>query len=393
MVFDIPFTDPVVQLTVVLATVLLVQFVMRRLNLPGLVGVLIAGMIMGPGGLHLLPREPVVDLLGSVGLIYVIFMAGLEIDMAIARRHKRESISLGIASFTVPLVLATITGLFMGWNWPAALLLGTLISSHTLLAYPIVQRLGLLRRRSVVAAVGGTLLTDTLALVLLAIVIQTQTESPGHLGAFGPLVLLILLVTLSLLVVPRATRWVLRTRATRAEKALYVLVVLLVLSSAAELIGTEKILGAFLAGVCFNQVLSNRDVLREHVEFVGRMLFIPIFFISTGMLLDLSIFTQQWQVWALAGVLVALVLAGKIIAAWIVGQQFGYGRDDRVLMTSLTLPQAAATLAVTMTAYRAGIFEEMVLDAVIVLIFITCLLGPLVTQQSGQRLSNEQDQE
>ncbi len=394
MVLEIPITHPVLQLTIVLAIALLVQSVAKRLSLPGLVGVLIAGMVLGPGGLHLLPREPVVDLMGSVGLIYVMFMAGLDIDMGVARKNMQETISLGIASFIIPLIAGAGTGLLLGWNGPAALLLGALISSHTLLAYPVIQRLGLLSRRSVVAVVGGTLLTDTLALVLLAVVMQWQTEaSQGQLGGFAPLALLLVLVVLSLLVIPRATRWVLKTRASQAEKALYVLVVLLVLSSIADLIGTEKILGAFLAGVCFNNVLSQRDVLHDHVEFVGSMLFIPIFFISTGMLLDVSVFTQQHQVWVMAGILVGLVVGGKTVAAWLVGQHFGYGLQDRLLMISLTLPQAAATLAITMTAYQAGIFEEILLDAVIVLIFITCLVGPLLTQYSGRRVPNGKYQE
>ena len=393
MAIEWPIKDPVLQFTVLLAAVLVFQFIMKRLHLPSLIGLLIMGMVLGPGGFHLLPREPVVDLMGSIGLIYVMFIAGLEIDTEIVRSHKRETLSLGLCSFAFPLILAAGAALILGWDWPAALLLGALISSHTLLSYPMVQRLGLLQRRSVVAATGGTLLTDTLALVLLVFVIQLRPGGSAEpLEAFGPLALLVFIVLISLILVPRASRWMLRTRLTQAEKALYVLVVLMVLASAMELIGTEKILGAFLAGVCLNQVLSQQEVLREHVEFVGKMLFIPFFFVSTGMLLELSVFTEQWQMWTLAGLLLGMVILGKTSAAWIVGKWFGYGPRDRVLIAGMTLPQAAATLAVTISAHNAGIFDDIVIDAVVVLIFITCLVGPLLTQWAGTGLSKKKQQ-
>lgn len=393
MAIEWPIKDPVLQFTFLLVAVLVFQFIMKPLHLPKLIGLLIMGMVLGPGGFHLMPREPVVDLMGSIGLVYVMFIAGVEIDTEIFRTHKRETISLGLFSFAFPLIPAAGAALLLGWGWPAALLLGALISSHTLLSYPMVQRLGLLQRRSVVAATGGTLLTDTMALVLLAFVIQLRPGgSAGLMEALGPLALLVVIVIISLTLVPRVSRWVLRNSMTQAEKALYVLVVLMVLASAMELIGTEKILGAFLAGVCLNQVLSRRDVLREHVEFVGKMLFIPFFFVSTGMLLQLSVFTEQWRMWALAGLLLGLVILGKTSAAWTVGKWFDYDLRDRMLITGLTLPQAAATLAVTMSAHNAGVFDDIVIDAVVVLIFFTCLMGPLLTQWAGTGLLKEMGQ-
>ena len=388
----IPISDPILQFTILLAVALVVQFTVERIHLPGLIGLLVIGMVLGPGGVGFLPREPMLDLLGSIGLIYVMFMAGLEIDFTTLRTHPRETVMFGVGSFLFSLIPAMIVASSMGWGLAGSLLLGTLISSHTLLAYPIVEKLGLLHRRSVVAAVGGTLITDTLALVLLAVVIQFHAVDAAalRLESFLPLILLVVVVGFSVLVIPRLSRWVMRSRASRAQKALYVLVVLLTLASVTELIGTEEILGAFLAGVCLNGALSRRDVLREHVEFVGRMLFIPFFFISTGTLLEISVFTESARVWVMAGLLFGMVILGKASASMAVGKRFGYSLSDRVLLFGLTLPQAAATLAVTITARDAGIFDDIVVDAVIVLIFITCLAGPLLVQRAGLRIRSDE---
>ena len=384
-----PVTDPVLLFTLLLSVSLVVQLTVERLHLPGLIGLLLIGMFLGPGGTNVLAREPMLELLGSIGLIYVMFMAGTEIDFSTLKTHPRETVLFGLGSFLFSLIPAMGAALLMGWGWAGALLLGTVISSHTLLAYPVVGKLGLVRRRSVVAAIGGTLITDTLALVLLAVVIQVRSADVAThpLESLIPLGLLAIVVGASLVVIPRLSRWIVSRKASQAQKALYVLVVLLVLASITELIGTEKILGAFLAGICLNPIMSRREVLREHVGFVGRMLFIPFFFVSTGTLLEISVFTESVRVWVIAFMLLGMVAVGKASATWAVGSRFKYSWRDRLLLFSLTIPQAAATLAVTITARDAGVFDDIVVDAVIVLIFITCLVGPLLTQRVGLVLS------
>ena len=384
-------TDPVLQFTMLITVSLIVQLTVERLHLPGLIGLLLIGMILGPGGANVLPREPMLDLLGSIGLIYVMFMAGTEINFSTLRTHPHETVMFGLGSFFFSLIPAMGVALLMGWGWAGALLLGAVISSHTLLAYTVVAKLGLVRRRSVVAAIGGTLITDTLALVLLAVVIQIHSaEAATHpLESLIPLGLLVVVVGVSLAVVPKMSRWIISRKISQAQKALYVLAVLLVLASITELIGTEKILGAFLAGLCLNSMMARREILREHVGFVGRMLFIPFFFVSTGTLLEISVFTESVRVWGIAAMLLGMVAVGKASATWAVGSRFLYPWRDRLLLFSLTIPQAAATLAVTITARDAGVFDDIVVDAVIVLIFITCLVGPLLTQRVGLQLSRQ----
>jgi Kef-type K+ transport system membrane component KefB len=386
MTLELPVQDVVLQFTLLVTVAMLVKLAMQRLDLPDVIGLLIAGMLIGPGGFAVLPREPVAELMGQIGLVYIMFLAGMEVDLAIVRKQKSETASFGVLTFFCSLLPVAVLGLAFGYGWSAALLMGALLSSHTLLAYPMILRLQLLQRPAVITAVGGTVITDTAALILLAVVVQTAGESAG--AWWTPLALLATLVALAWWFVPRlARRFFGRPRVGRAEKALFVLTVLVVLSTTAELIGTEAILGAFLAGLCVNGPLQERADLREHVEFVGRMLFIPFFFVSTGMLLHLSVFRGAGSVWLLAAALVALVLVGKFSAAWITGRMHGYTGQERVLMASLAVPQAAATLAVTLTAQEAGLFGIEEVDAVILVIFITCLLGPLLTQHVGRKLA------
>jgi Kef-type K+ transport system membrane component KefB len=384
-----PITDPMLQFAVVAISVLAIQLTLERMRIPSVVGLLVVGVLAGPGGSGLVPPEPVVELLGSIGLLYIMFLAGVEIDLDVVQAHKLESVAFGLLAFALTIVPAVAVGLLTGMGWAGALLIGAAVSSHTLLAYPVVERLGLLHRRPVVAAIGGTLLTDTLALVLLAVVLQQAGGADDRSGAwYVPLALLAALVAVSVVAVPRLARWFLGgAGATRAQQALGVLVLLLALATAAELIGTEKILGAFLAGVCLNRPLKMREDLVEHLQFAGRMLFIPFFFVETGMRLELAVLLGGGDAWVLAGLLLAVIAFGKFAAAWTAGGRFGFRGSARVLMGSLGLPQAAATLAVAVTARAAGLLGAEVLDAIIIVIFVTCLVGPIVTRLAGRRLA------
>lgn len=387
MPIAIPVTDTILQITLLTAAALVVKLTMERLHIPGLIGLILLGMVLGPEGLRILPREPVVDLLGGIGLIYIMFLAGMEVDWETAKSRSKETAALGMSSFLLTFLPAVAVGRLMEWGWPAAVLLGAVISSHTLLTYPMVQKMELQHRPAVSAVVGGTLITDTLALVLLVVVLQFGSAGTGGtLDAMRPLLLLALIAVLSVIIVPRLSRWMFKFRSTKAENALYVLVMMLLLASATDLVGTEKILGAFLAGICINPAISKREDLREHVEFAGNMIFIPFFFVATGMLIDVSVFVDDPRVWLLAGVLIALLIGGKLAAALITGRIFRYSLPDRLLMFSLTVPQAAATLAVTTAARQAGFFDALVVDAVIILIAMSCLLGAAATGLIGRRL-------
>jgi Kef-type K+ transport system membrane component KefB len=387
---EIPVTDPIIQFTILITAALVVQLTVERAHLPGLLGLLVLGVLLGPDGAGILAEGPVVAMLGEIGLIYVMFIAGLEIDLRILREHRAAVVVFGLLAFTLSAGPAMGGALLAGMGLAAAVLIGAVVSSHTLLAYPILMRLRLLRRLPVVTAVGGTLITDTLALLVLAVVLGAHRASAGASSWLLPLILLGALAALALWAVPRMSRFLFQRKGvSQAEKALFALAVLMLLATTAQLIGTDQILGAFLAGVAMNRVLAAREQLREHLEFVGRMLFIPFFFIWTGTLLDVAVLAQGRGVWIMAGALLGAVVFGKLAAAWITGSVVGFDWRDRLLMVGLTIPQAAATLAVTITAREAGIFDATVVDAVIIVIFITCVVGPLLTARVGRRIAGD----
>lgn len=386
--FNFPLEDTILQFTLVLLVVLVVQRVFHRVPVPGLVGLLIVGMLIGPGGAQILPAEPVVELLGSIGLLFIMFLAGLEIDLEIVRNHKREAAVFGSLSLSLSFFPVLGVGLLFRLEWTGALLLAAALASHTLISYPIIQRMGLIHRRSIVAAVGGTLLTDTAALVILVVVLQVASAEGGVLGWAGPIVLLAVMAAAAIFALPKLAHATFEDpEASLAENALFVVAVLVALAALAELIGTKDILGAFIAGIALNRSLRGREALLDHLIFAGRMLFVPFFFIHTGMMLELAVFSEV-RPWLMAGLFVLAVFAGKAGAAWISGHVFGFSRIERWAMTGMTIPQAAATLAITITAEGAGLIDKTLVDAVVVVIFITCLAGAVLTRATALRLTN-----
>ncbi|HEV7344457.1 MAG TPA: cation:proton antiporter [Devosia sp.] len=393
MSLSLPIEDLVLEFTVLVLAALLVQLAFRKLPVPALIGLLLVGMLIGPGAVNILSPDQAVELLGSVGLLYIMFMAGLEIDLDVVRQHKREAATFGGLALVLSFALAFGLGLFLELGWAGAALLAAAISSHTLIAYPMIERMDLVHERPMVAAVGGTLLTDTVALIVLIVVLQISGSEGGAFGWVWPIVSFAVVAAVALFAVPRLTRWVLDTLGTtRAESALFVLGILVLLATIAHQVGAEDILGAFLAGICLNRVLKGREELLEHLIFAGRMLFIPFFFIETGMQLRLEVFTDP-NVWRMAGLILLVILVGKTVAAWVTGHLFDYGRLARFVMIGLTIPQAAATLAVTTTASDAGLVSDELVDAIIIVIFLTCLAGAIAVRFAGQRLAGAHEQE
>jgi len=386
MLVALPLEDPILQFVVVIAAVLVVQLVFERTRVPGLIGLILLGMALGPGGAQVLSEEPVVSLFGSIGLLYIMFTAGAEIDLDLARKHSNEAGTFGGLAFALTFMPAIAIGLAFGLQFWGALLLGAALASHTLVAYPIISRFGLPGRRAIVAATGGTLLTDTASLLVLVVVVQLAGDGSAWSWLI-PIVLLVLLAVIGLLIIPKLAEVVLsRPNHTLPEKALFLLAVILALSTAADLIGTEDILGAFLAGICLNRVLHRRADLMEHLEFVGRMLFVPFFFVETGMRLELSVL-QQAEPWLRALALAATVIVAKSAAAALAGRMFGYSTMEGVAIASLSFPQAAATLAVVVLGLEMGLLDTVTADAIIIVILLTCLIGPLITRFAAAKLA------
>ena len=380
--------DVIIQFAVIVAAALVVQLAFERTRVPGLIGLIILGMLIGPGGAAILPDEPVVELFGSIGLLYIMFIAGVEIDIDQVKDRKVEAASFGAMAFVFTFISAFAVGLLFELDIWGALLLGAALSSHTLVAYPMVSQLGLAERRPIVAVTGGTLLTDTAALLVLVVIIRAA-EGDGGWSWMVPMVSLAVLAGASLYLIPRLARAVLSHELhTFPEKALFVMTILLVLSVLADLIGTEDILGAFLAGVCLNTALHRREDLKQHIEFVGRMLFLPFFFVDTGMRLHLDAL-QELSTWFLAAILITVIIVTKGVSAAVTARLFGYSKLGGLAIASLSFPQAAATLAVVVIGLEMDLVDPVTADAVIIVIFVTCLLGSLLTHYSANRMAGD----
>jgi Kef-type K+ transport system membrane component KefB/nucleotide-binding universal stress UspA family protein len=377
--------EPIVSFAIILAVILIVPLLFERFKLPGLLGLLLAGVALGANGLNLLNSDSeTMKLLSDIGLVYLLFVAGLEIDLDQFQATKHRSAGFGFFTFAVPLTFGILVGRLFGFDWNASLLIGSLFASHTLLAYPIVSRMGLTTNESIVVTIGATIFTDIGSLLVLAICLGI------HAGNFDTIQLMRLLLSLLIYaaLILFGLSWLGREVFRRSgdeegNQFLFVLLVVFVSSLGAELIGVEKIIGAFLAGLAVNSAVGDSPV-KEKIIFVGSVLFIPIFFVDIGLLIDIPAFLNSSLGLTLA--IVIGLIGSKFLAAVLAKWLYRYSWREGITMWSLSMPQVAATLAATFIGYRAGILTEDVLNSVIVLMLVTSTLGPLITEKAARGL-------
>lgn len=375
--------SPIVDFTILLLAALIIPPIFQQLRLPGLVGLLVAGVILGQNGLQLLnPQSETMKLLSDIGKLYLMFVAGLEIDLNDFRKNKNRSLGFGLATFLLPLAAGIGVGQLFGFGLNTSVLIGSLLASHTLLGYPIVQRLGVVRNEAVTVTIGATIFTDIAALLVLAICVSI------HTGAFSAVNLVMQLGVLALYAVVvlfgfdwAGKEYFRRTGDEEGNQFLFVLLALFLASVGSQIINVDKIVGAFLAGLAVNDVVGNGPV-KEKVEFVGGVLFIPFFFVGMGLLLDLPAFIESLSTTlALTLAIVGGLLLSKLLAAMGAKLLYRYSWVEALSMWSLSLPQVAATLAAALAGFEAGLLPETVLNSVIVLMLVTSLLGPLLTER------------
>ncbi|HEX2588730.1 MAG TPA: cation:proton antiporter [Gaiellales bacterium] len=376
-------SGPVFVFLVVFAVILLGPIVVSRFGLPGLIGLVLGGYVIGAHGLGLIPAgDQTVPELGQLGLLYLMFVAGLELDLQILRENRRAAIGLGLLAFVVPGGLGVCIGLGLGWSHGATLLLGALLASHTLIVYPTLREAGLSDTRPVASAVGATVLTDTLALITLAVVAGAETD-PGAVPRVIAKIAIgfVVLGIFSIAVLPRLVEAVLRQwGADGVARYLVILVAMLGTSLLALAFGIEGIIGAFFAGLALNSLVPNEGPSMEQVEFFGTAVFVPIFLVSIGLLLDPSVmFTGDAL--SLAALICGAAFIGKAVACWVAGAWLGFSWPERLTMYVLTVPQAAATLAVTLIGFEIGLFGVTVVNAVLVLIVVSILLAAILTRR------------
>jgi len=369
--------------------ILVAPLVVQRFRLPGMVGIVLGGLVIGPNVLNWVPREGAVEAIGQLGLLLLMFLAGLELDLDEFARRRVEAVRFGLLTFTIPLVLGAAVGAAVfGYAAGAAILFGSLWASHTLVSYPIARERGLAGERSVSMAVSGTVITDTLALSVLAVVVGADagTGTPARV-LVGIIIGLAVLGAVAFVAVPPALRWFFAGPGQdRALRFVAVVAVFTGLAVVADVGGLEGIVGAFFAGLAINRLVPNRGPLMERLEFFGSSLLVPFFLISTGMIIDPSKFTEA-RTLELGAASLAVVVVGKAIAARIAGRWSDLSHDGVGVVFSLTVAQAAATLAAVIIGYEAGIFGDDLVNAALVVVLVSLVIASVGTAHFASRIT------
>lgn len=388
--FSLPFDSPAWVFLTLMTVALAFPIAAERLRLPGVLGLVLGGLIVGPQVLGLLELPGLVAQLGGFGVLYLMFLAALELDLEVLKQGIRRTAVFGILTFVIPITLGIAVSLAAGFRVAAAVLIGSLWASHTLVTYPTIRRHGLTRDPAVTATLGATIVTDVLALLVLAVVVALERSDnpPTAIGirlALG----MVVLGAVAFVLIPRLTLWFFRGLGQDGIlRFLWVMCALLGVAVVADLAGTEPIVGAFFAGLALNRLIPDAGLLMRRIEFVGSSLLIPIFLISVGMLIDLSV-VREARTLALAAAFSAVTIIAKYAAAWITGRVFGFGRSRINVMFSLSVAQAAATLAAAVIGFEAGIIDEPTVNAALIVVLVTVLLASWTAGRAVPRVETE----
>lgn len=398
----LPLTDPVYIFCVLLIVILIAPWIAERLRLPPLVVLIILGTLLGSHVLGVLDRDVfenpaqnkqlLLQGLEKVGLLYIMLLAGIQMDLSNLKRLGVRSLVFGLLTFGIPLTVGIISGQWLTTGLLSSVLLGILYSPHTLVSYPIVTRLRIVQQEAIAVAIGGTIVTSILTLTGLSIVQAIAGGTVGILLWIKLLILLPLLVLLCLWGIPQLGRRFIfnNPAASLTTQFVFVLSCLFVTAAAALLVGVDSIVGAFIAGLALNPLIKRTDTLMERVEFVGSSLFIPAFLISVGVLCNPRVLFTHPENLGVAGAVVAGAVGGKFLAAWIAGLAFRYSLAEVMVMLGLTMSRAALVLVIALFGKQAGLLNEGLFNAIILYILITCLIGPLVTDAFGKQLAANQ---
>ncbi len=391
----VPIEEPVIVFAIALATFLVAPLLIERAGLPGIVGIVLVGAALGPNGAGVLAETDAIVLLGNVGLVYLLFTVGLELDLRGFLAAPENAALFGLTSFFLPFGVGSAMGIHvLGLDPWASFLLAAVFSSHTLLAYPVVNRLDVTKNRAVTAVFGGILFTDTLALVVLAIVLG-QADGELTLMLFGQVFASIAVLFAGIwFVLPPIARWFFRNTSQESYfEFLLVGAAIFGAASFAEVLGLSDILGAFVAGIALNRLVSRGGPLMNRIEFVGNALFVPFFLLYVGMLVDPGVILDGPRTLFVAVVIVATMFLSKVGATGIVSAIQGYDRNEFGVITGLSVGQAAAALAITLVGFDAGLFGADVLNAVVVMMLIAAVVSPWLTERYGTRLALDDDVE
>lgn len=402
--FSLPLKNPVIIFSLVLFIILFAPILFNKLKIPHIIGLIIAGIVIGPYGFNLLLRDSSIVLFGTVGLLYIMFIAGLEIDIEEFKKTRLKSLVFGLFTFAIPLLLGSLAAYhFLRFSIFPAILFGSMLSTHTLLAYPIVSKYGIARIRAVTLTIGGTIVTDILSLLVLATV-TGMTE--GDIGpdfwirliigclAFGCIIFFLF---------PIIARWFFKRFDDHISQYIFVLAMVFLGAFLAEVAGLEAIIGAFLSGLALNRFIPHLSPLMNRIDFVGNAFFIPFFLISVGMLVDVSVLFKGWGAIQVAAVMISIAVVSKFLAAILTQKSFRLSPEERQLIFGLSNARVGATLAIVLVGYNIILAEtasgepirllsEDVLNGTILMILVTCTLSSFTVERASQKLALKEEQ-
>ncbi len=388
----LPIRDPLTILALIIGIIWLVPPVCRKLHVPSIVGFILVGIAIGDYGFGVLAATQTVQALGKLGMLYIMLQAGIEIDLNNFSQYRRQALFQGVLSFLLPFLLGLATSRWiLGFEWNTSMLLGAMYGSHTLMTYPIVSRYGVQQQRSVNIVVGGTMLTITLSLLVLAALkgklLSTTDTSFWWTFALRTAVFAVVVLQLFPFITRRAFL------KDHDPMFCYMLVMAMLVSAAwlAEWAGLEGILGAFVCGVVLNKYVPNRSPLMQRINFIGNSLFVPLFLIGVGMLINIHLLWDSWMTVAIAGVMIATKLSSKWLSSWITQLVFHLSAMERQLIFGLTHATAAGTLAIVTIGFQIGMFDAYILNGAVLMILLLCTTASFVTEHAAKELALQEE--
>ncbi len=398
LVFELPLKNPVIIFSLVLFIILFAPILFNRIKVPHIIGLILAGVIVGPYGFNLLMRDSSIVLFGTVGLLYIMFLAGLEIDLSEFKKNRLKILLFGILTFIFPLAFGVLASYYiLGFSFISSVLLASMFSTHTLISYPIASRYGLTRNRAVTLAIGGTMITDIFALLILAAIAGMTKEDVSNSFWITLGVSSLIFVGIVFFLFPLVIRWFFKKFDDPVSQYIFVLAIVFLSSFLAEVAGIEAIIGAFFSGLVLNRFIPHTSPLMNRIDFVGNALFIPFFLISVGMLVDVTVLVKGWGALKVAGVIVVVALTTKWIAAKLTQKLFRLLPEEGNMLFGLSSSHAAATLAIILVGYNIIIGEtaegepirllnEDVLNGTILLILVSCAISSFAVERASRKL-------
>ena len=394
--FSLPLTNPVLKFLIILLIILIIPVLFNRIKIPSILGLILAGAIVGPHAFNLMERDSGIILSGTAGLLYIMFLAGLEVDMGDFKKNRFKSIVFGLYTFCIPMLLGIFGGLYLlNFSLITSVLLASMFASHTLIAYPIIRKIGVTRNIAVNVTVGGTIITDTLALLVLAVIVGITKGEVNSVFWIKLAVSVLFFGFVVLFLFPLLGRWFFRKVEDNVAQYIFVLAMVFLAAFLAELAGVEGIIGAFLAGLSLNRLIPRGSTLMNRVEFVGNAIFIPFFLIGIGMLIDYRLFFEDFDTIRVGCIMIVIATLSKYLAARLTQKTFKFTRYEGQVIFGLSNAQAAATLAAVMIGYNIIIGEsvtgepirllnENVLNGTILMILFTCTVATFSAARGGK---------